>query len=65
MRGSRKFCQSVSNSTLTTFFVGEKRVYLITTKGGPSSARLGNAILMVFRWRADDGPTLNAGMEAL
>ena len=28
---------------------------------GPSLARPRNAILMAFRWRADDGPTLNAG----
>ena len=32
---------------------------------GPSSVRQPNAIEMAFRWRADDGPTLNAGMVAL
>ena len=32
---------------------------------GPSSARQQNAILMALRWRADDGPTLNAGFVAL
>ena len=31
----------------------------------PSSARQQNAIQMAFRWRADDGPTLNAGLVAL
>ena len=34
----------------------------ITTIIGPSLARQRNAILMAFRWRADDGPTLNAGV---
>ena len=32
---------------------------------GPSSARQRNAILMAFRWRADDGLTLNSGFVAL
>ena len=32
---------------------------------GPSSARQRNTIKMAFRWRADDGPTLNAGLVAL
>ena len=36
-----------------------------TTKIRPSSARQRNAIVMAFRWRADDGPTLNAGLVAL
>ena len=31
----------------------------------PSSARQRNAISMAFRWPADDGPTLNAGLVAL
>ena len=31
-----------------------------TTKSGLFSARQRNAIKMAFRWRADDGPTLNA-----
>ena len=31
---------------------------------GPSWARQRNAIEMAFRWRADDGPTLNAGLVA-
>ena len=33
-------------------------------KSGPSLARQRNAITMAFRWRADDGPTLNAGRAA-
>ena len=33
-----------------------------TTKSGPSSARQRNAIEMAYRWRADDGPTLIAGL---
>ena len=35
-----------------------------TTINGPSSARQRNAILMAFCWRADGGPTLNAGSVA-
>ena len=56
------------------FFVSEGRDNPNTTKNGPSSARQRNAILMAFRlradavmaflWRADDGPTLNAGLVA-
>ena len=51
--------------TLITFFF-----YLMnvrkdpnTTISGPSSAHQRNAILMAFRRRADDGPTLNAGLQ--
>ena len=32
-----------------------------STKRGPASAHQRNAIEMAFRWRADDGQTLNAG----
>ena len=35
------------------------------TKRGSSSARQRNTIYMSFRWRADNGPILNAGLEAL
>ena len=35
------------------------------TKSGPSSVRQQNAIEMAFRWRADNGPPLNAGLVAL
>ena len=43
--------------TLTMFFlVDEGREDPSTTISGPSSA---------FRWRADDGPTMNAGLVAL
>ena len=35
------------------------------TKSGPSLVRQRNAIDMAFRWRADDGPTLNADLAAL
>ena len=35
------------------------------TINGPSSACQRNAIEMAFRWRADDGPTLNASLVAL
>ena len=67
MRGSRKFCQRGSKNDYVLFFV-----FLIdggiedpnTTINGPSSARQQNAIYMAFRWRADGGPTLNAGLVA-
>ena len=43
------------------FFFDEGKNYSNTTISGPSTARQRNAIQMAFRWRADDGPTLNAG----
>ena len=56
--------------TLTTFFfvfvlVDERRDDQNTTKSRPSSARQRNAIYMAFRWRPDDGLTLNSGLVAL
>ena len=36
-----------------------------STYFGPSSARQRTAIQMAFRWRANDGPLLNAGLVAL
>ena len=47
-------------SFATFFLVDEGREDPNTTISGPSSARQRNAILMAFRWRADDGPTLNS-----
>ena len=47
------------------FLVDEGREDPNTTISGPWSARQRNAILMAFRWRADDGPTLNSGLVAL
>ena len=55
MRGSRKLCQGMSNFDF--FLVDEGREDQNTTIGGPSSARQRN-------WRADNGPTLNAGLVA-
>ena len=49
----------------TFFLIDEGREDPNTTKSGPSSARLGNAIYMGLRWWADDFPTLNAGLVAL
>ena len=34
-------------------------------KSGPSSVRQRNAIEMAFRWCADNGPPLHAGLVAL
>ena len=50
---------------MTIFLVDEGERGSKSTKSGPSSARQRNAIIMAFRWRADDGPTLNAGLLAL
>ena len=71
MRGSRKICERGSNFDSFTAFlfklvlVDEGRENPNTTRNGPSSTRQRNAILMSFRWCADDGPTLNAGLVAL
>ena len=47
--------------TLTSFFlVDQGKEDQNITKSGPLPAHQRNAI-MAFRWRADDGPTLNAG----
>ena len=47
--------------TLTTFFLFDKgRKDQNTTISGPPTAHQ-----TAFRWRADDGPTLNAGLVAL
>ena len=68
MRGSRKFCQS--GSKFDNVFV----LFCLFNEGiedpnaninGTSSARQRHAILMAFRWRADDCLTLNAGFVAL
>ena len=59
-----EFCQRASNFDYF-FLVDEGREDPNTTISGPSLARQRNAILMAFRWRADDGPTLNAGFVAL
>ena len=64
--GSRKFCQRGSNFDVVFFFiVDEGWEDPNTTISGPSSACQRNAISMAFRWHADDGPTLNAGLVAL
>ena len=69
MRGSRKFCQRGSKFENVffsiLFYVDEGIEDPNTTISGPSLARQRNAIEMSFRWRADDGPTLNAGFVAL
>ena len=68
MRGSRKFCQGVGGGYDSEFFfslVDEGKWDQNTTNIGPSSARKRNATEMAFRWRADDGLTLNAALVAL
>ena len=63
MRVSSKLFHRGSN--FDCVFVDEGREDSNTTIGGPSSARQRNAIEVAFRWRADGGPTLNAGLVAL
>ena len=46
---------------MTFYIVDERREDPNTIISGPSSARQRNA----FHWRANDGPTLNAGLVAL
>ena len=64
MRGSRKFYQRGSSFD-NAFLVDEGREDPNTAISGPSLARQRNATEMAFRWRAYDGPTLNAGLVAL
>ena len=47
------------------FLVDEGREDPSTTISGPSTARQRNAILLAFRWWADDSPTWNAGLVTL
>ena len=63
MRGSRKFYQRGSNFD-KSFLRGET-IQANTIISRPSSARQQNAISMAFRWHADNGPKLNAGLVAL
>ena len=60
MRGSRKLCQRGSKFDNVFFQFDEGRKDTNTTISGPSSARQ-----RTFRWQADDGTTLNAGLVAL
>ena len=54
IRGSRNFCQRGP-----IILVNEEIEDPNITINGPSSACQRNAILMSFRWRADDSPTMN------
>ena len=58
------FCQRGSNFDIF-FLVDEGREDPNTTISGPSLACQQNAIKMAFCWRANDGPTSNAGFVAL
>ena len=64
IRGSRKFCKRGSNFDnvffLSLFLVDEGREDPNTKIRGPSSVHPS-----AKRWRADDDPTLNAGLVAL
>ena len=71
MRGSRKFSRRGSDSDNVYFFYyffsrWEKiEDPNTTTLSGPPPASQRNAIYMVFRWRADDCPSWNAGSVPL
>ena len=56
MRGSRKFCQRGSNNV----FFDEWKEDPIRTKSGPLKHHFKE-----LSWRADNGPTLNAGLVKL
>ena len=68
MRGSRQLCQRGSSYRYDNFFVvvfvfcswWEKR-----RKNPKPLMRTSETPLKAFLWRADDGPTLNAGFAAL
>ena len=62
MRRSRKFCQesNCDNVFFSWWGVGEFKIPLWADHHRPASETL-----MAFRWRADDGLTLNAGLVAL
>ena len=47
------------------FLVDEGKKDSNTTISGSSSAHQRSAIWMAFRWRVDDGPSLNADLVAL
>ena len=61
MRGSRTFCQRGSN--FDGFYEGREDPN--SNISGLTSIREQNAIQMAFRWRAEDGQILNAGLVAL
>ena len=70
MRGSRKFCQSrVQCFSFVCVFTVDERIQILRQADhhrtarlafnvGPSSARQRNAILLAFRWRANDCPLI-------
>ena len=68
MRGSRKIYQRgfKFDNVFFSFCIllmsgGRNKIPLLAGLVGPPA----KAIEMAFLWRADDGPTLNAGLEAL
>ena len=65
MRGSRNFCQMGSSSDNVFLVDEEKRDDPNNTKSGPSLSHQQNPIKMVFRWWANVGQKLNAGLVAL
>ena len=66
MRGSIQSCRGGGGSNFSFKLTRvETREDLNTTISGPSSARQRSATYMAFRCRADDGPTLKAGLGAL
>ena len=67
IRGSKKVLSECVQLGQSFFLVdeGKDAQNTYTTIIGPSLARQQNAISMAFHWRADDGPTLNAGLVDL
>ena len=58
----RKLVANACADPTLFFLVDEELEVSNTTKSGPSLSCQRNTIQMVFRWLADGGPTLNAGL---
>ena len=65
MRRYRKFCLRESIFDNICFLVDEGTDHPNTAINGSSSACQGKAIEIASRWRANNGPTLNAVLVAL
>ena len=59
------FVRGAQNLIKALFVIDEIRKDTNSTKSGSPQARQRNAILMAFRWQADNGPTLDVGSVAL
>ena len=65
MRVSRKIFQRFQLNSDNVFLLMRGERVPNTTKSGPSFACQQNAMSIAFRWQADGGQTLNAGLVAV